>query len=666
MKVWQHYSIAALCILLLTVWVFGDSADNDFVHDDNYQTVRNPFLQSNSPWYRLFTTDVWAYTQPDKSGVSNYYRPLQMLSYRWTNQIAGLSPRRFHQVNLAFHVLASLAAFALFLQLSHRPLLAFAATILFVLHPIHTEAIMWIAALPELGCAFFFFVSFFLFLLAQSTLPPSSKKKHKTAKTGTSNRYLLFASVLAFAVSLLWKEMALTLPLLVGSYVFLIHSKGLSSPLRLKSAIASTWPYWAVVAIYLGWRFAVLGFISKEQHIWHLSPFELLLNVVTLVAKYWWKLLWPVNLNAFYVFYPVISALESRFLVALLGLGVILAWMLRRWNKAPLAVFSSAWVFITLLPVLNIGGVGTNVFTERYLYIPSLGFCLLVPILFNKCTTFFFKQHRTWVGALGLALVTLPYAVQSANRNADWKDDFTFYSSTAAASPNSAAMQNSLAHVLREKKRNLDEAQRLSLNAISLAQSETPPNHREIGMGNLNLANIFIERQRFDAALEAAETGLESDRTLSGLKIVKGIALYSLGRLSEANELFLQIHQQSPNDEIVLHLLGVIAVGQGRLQSAVEYFTKALAILPTYRDAHNNLAAAYTELGRYQDALTHLQRAAQLSPNDPVAHTNLGIILSKLGRIEEARMELRRAQALSPQDPSVKAQLESLGVVSDK
>src|SRR4030095_2884922 len=228
MKAWQHYSIAALCILVLTVWVFGDSADHDFVHDDNYQTVRNPFLRSNSPWYRLFTTDVWAYTQPDKGGVSNYYRPLQMLSYRWTAQIAGLSPRRFHQVNLGFHVLASLAAFAIFLQLSHQPLLAFAGTMLFVLHPIHSEAIIWIAALPELGCALFFFLSFFLFLIAQSTVPPRSKKGSKQARTGKSSGRWLIASVLSFAVALLWKEMALTLPLLIGSYVFFIHSREFS------------------------------------------------------------------------------------------------------------------------------------------------------------------------------------------------------------------------------------------------------------------------------------------------------------------------------------------------------------------------------------------------------------------------------------------------------
>ncbi|MSO24001.1 MAG: tetratricopeptide repeat protein [Acidobacteria bacterium] len=667
MKVWHRYSLAILIIIALTILAYGDSAENEFVHDDNYQIVRNPLLRPDSAWHQLFTTDVWAYTAPSQRGVSNYYRPLQMLSYRWTAEIAGLSPRRFHQVNLAFHILASLAAFGLFLQLCHRPVLAFAAAMLFVLHPIHSEAIIWISALPELGCATFFFVSFFLFLIARTNLPPSSKKGIKNTKTAKWNRWLLFASVLAFAVALLWKEMALTLPLLVGSYVFLIHSKEFSNQShRLKSALLSTWPYWTVVATYLGWRFAILGFISKEQHIWRLSPFEFLLNVIDLTAKYWWKLLWPTDLNAFYLFDPVVSVFEPRLLMALFGLVGILAWMLYGWKKYPLAVFSSLWIFITLIPVLNIGGVGSNVFTERYLYIPSLGFCLLVTVLFNQCMALFFRQHQTWAGALGLLFVTVPYAVQSANRNADWKDDFTFYSKTAEASPNSAAMQNSLAHVLREKKHNLDEAQRLSKKAISLAESESPPNHREIGMGCLNLANVFIEQGRFEAALKAAETGLQSDRTLSGLLVVKGIALYSLGRLSEANELFVQIYQQSPNDEIVVHLLGVIALSQRRLTTAVEYFTKALTILPTYRDAHNNLAAAYAELGRYQDALAHLQRAAQLNQNDPLAHTNLGIILSKLERIDEAQIEFRRAQALAPNDPAVGAQIEGLEGISHR
>jgi protein O-mannosyl-transferase len=666
MKAWHRYSLAASIIVALTILAYGDSVENEFVHDDNYQIVRNPLLRSDSAWYQLFTTDVWAYMAPGQRGVSNYYRPLQMLTYRWTAGIGDLRSSSFHRVNLAFHALASLAAFALFWQLTEQLPAALAATVLFVVHPIHSEAVVWIAALPELGCAVFFFASLRLFVMGQKRIQTLSKKERR-ARRPEGDRRLLAWSIVSFSIALLWKEMALTLPLLVGSYVYFLHTKEFSSSwLRLRRAFLSSLPYWSVVLVYLGWRFIVLGFISKEQHVWPLSPFEFLLNVVDLTAKYWWKLLWPTNLNAFYLFDPVISVVEPRLLIALLGLVGILLLMAHGWKDYPLAVFSALWIFVTLIPVLNIGGVGTNVFTERYLYIPSFGFCLLVSSAYGRWIAPFFPKHQVWVGTTILVLVTVPYTIQCERRNSDWKDDLTFYRKAVQTSPKSAAVQNFLSNALRERSHYLDESERCALRAIELGHAENPTNTREIATGYLNLANIYVLQRRFEAALQATETGLKSDSTVPGLRVVKGITLYSLGRLSEAEALLTQISRQSPNDEIVLHLLGVIALRERRLEVAVEYFTKALTIFPAYRDAHNNLAAAYAEQGRYQDALTHLQKAAQLNPNDPMAHTNVGIVLSKMGRIEEARTEFRRAQVLSPQDPTVRAHIESLGGTSAK
>jgi Flp pilus assembly protein TadD len=662
LKAWHRHFLAALIIVVLAILAYGSSIENDFVHDDNYQIVRNPFLQSDSPWYQLFTTDVWAYTQPGHSGVSNYYRPLQLLTYRWTAEIGGLSPRRFHQVNLAFHILASLAAYWLLLRLSHKPSLALAAAILFVVHPIHSEAVVWIASLPELGCALFFFLSFLLFVMGLAQSRSTSVKKGKKSKTGSEVPWLLYGSLVSFVISLLWKEMALTLPLLVGSYVFLIHTQEFSDlKVRLKTAFVKTLPYWTVVVVYLGWRLFILGFVSKEQHVWRLSSFQFLLNVINLIAKYWWKLIWPAELNAFYLFNPVMSVFEPRLLIALFSLVAILALMICGWKKYPLAVFCSLWIFVTLIPVLNIGGVGTNVFTERYLYIPSLGFCLLISTLYVRWIAPLFPQ-QAWVASL--AFVSVPYTMQCASRNSDWKDDFTFYSKAAEASPNSAAMQNSLAHVWREQKRNLDEAQRLSLNAINLAQSENPPNNREIATGYLNLANVYIERQQFQAAVEAAEKGLQFESSVLGLKIIRGIALLQMGRLAEAEQILTQAYRQSPNNEIILQFLGMVYLSQRRLETAVDYFTRALKILPSYSDAHNNLAATFVELGRYQDAVVHLRRAAELSPGNAMALCNLGIILGKLGHLDEARAQLHRARALAPNDAFIQSQLAQLDQLS--
>lgn len=661
MKTWHRDLLAALIVIVLTILAYGESVENEFVHDDHYQIVRNPLLRSDSPWYLLLTKDVWAYTAPGQSGVSNYYRPLQMLSYRWTASVAGFKASAFHRVNLVFHVLASLAAYVLFWQLTRQDFVAFAATVLFVVHPIHSEAVVWIAALPELGCAAFFFVSVTLFVTARKKAQPLSKKERGSKRPSTSSRKLLAWSLASFCVALLWKEMALTLPLVVLAYVFLLEAETAPRETeRFRRALISSWPYWAIVVVYLGLRYSVLGFISKEQIGKPLSMFEQAMNILGLTAQYGQKLLWPNPLNAFYLFEPISSLFDPKFLaglsltVSVLSLSVV--WR----RKYPLEVYSVLWVFVTLIPVLHIRGVGMNVFTERYLYIPSVGFCLLMACLLRRSLVLLKSQHRLWAGTLALFLISIPYTAQCMARNKDWKDDLTFYRKTADTSPKAAAVQNFLSNALRERSHNLDEAERCALRAIELGRAEDPVNQREVATGYLNVANVSIQQKRFEAALQASEMGMQSDPTVPGLRVVNGIALFSLGRISEANELLAQISRQSPNDEIVLHLLGVIALSQRRLDTAVEYFTKALAILPGYRDAHNNLAAAYAELGRYQDALVHLQQAVQLSANDPMAHLNLGIIFSRLGRVDEARMEFRRAQALGPNDPAVRAQIDAL------
>src|SRR2546426_4519861 len=136
LKSHYHYFASIALLGVLALLPYASALDNDFVHDDNYQIVRNPFLHGDQPFYRLFTTDVWGYTHPGLSGVSNYYRPLQMLTYRWTALFSGLSPRSFHVVNLVFHLLATFAAYGVFSRLTRQQTLALPAAMLFALHPI--------------------------------------------------------------------------------------------------------------------------------------------------------------------------------------------------------------------------------------------------------------------------------------------------------------------------------------------------------------------------------------------------------------------------------------------------------------------------------------------------------------------------------------------------
>jgi hypothetical protein len=152
-----------LCILAITA--YANSTSNGFVWDDHEQVVMNASLRPGAPFLDLVTPNIWGFARAGVREHINYYRPLQMVTYRLTAHVFGLDASAFHAVNLAFHVIAVLLAFALFYTLTGRLGLAFAAAALFAVHPIHSEAVNWIAALPDIGCTGFLLLAFLFFVL---------------------------------------------------------------------------------------------------------------------------------------------------------------------------------------------------------------------------------------------------------------------------------------------------------------------------------------------------------------------------------------------------------------------------------------------------------------------------------------------------------------------
>ncbi len=167
--------VAVAVLMILAVSAYVNTLQNNFVWDDTQQILRNPDVRGETPWSRLFSSGVWAFNHPGGRALNNYFRPLQMLTYRLTAKFFGFSATAFHAVTLVLHLLATLLAYFIVYQLTRRMTLAFAGAVLFALHPIHTEAVAWISASTELGCALFFLLAFFLFLLATqaSAEPPA-------------------------------------------------------------------------------------------------------------------------------------------------------------------------------------------------------------------------------------------------------------------------------------------------------------------------------------------------------------------------------------------------------------------------------------------------------------------------------------------------------------
>src|SRR5262249_25535496 len=141
---------------------------------------------------------------------------------------SGLSPFAYHLVNVALHSAATVALFVLCIELGLSPLVSFLAATLFAVHPVHTEAVSWIAGVGDVACAVCYFSGLYVFL------------RYRKSRKLT---LLLVASACFFA-ALLSKEMAVTFPAV--ALLLMLVSQG-KHRLDLKTALAAISPFFVVL-----------------------------------------------------------------------------------------------------------------------------------------------------------------------------------------------------------------------------------------------------------------------------------------------------------------------------------------------------------------------------------------------------------------------------------
>lgn len=646
-----------LCVLMLIGYSNGLS--NGFVWDDSAQIVMNPDLRPGAPWIRLFTSDVWAHAHRDQRVQTNYYRPLQMATYRLTSDLFGLDSKHLHILSLVLALAAVLAAFMAYLKLTDRLAIAFVAAALFAVHPVHSEAVDWISALPEIGCATFILLSFAIFL---SIYPRQSDLK-ATGKSPAERWVLCCLSLLSFALGLLWKETAVVFPIIIVAYVLSLGPGNAGQ--RLRSSAKLSLPFWCVLVGYLALRFRLLGFLTVRQRIWELTPIQVGASVLHLVLLYWWKLIAPVDLNAYYVFSPVRSIVEMRAILALLFAVlscVAIGYALRH---APLAAFSALWVFITLLPVMNIYALGRNVFAERYLYLPSFGFCLLVAVIGELAMKRLPGRVQKPVSAGLLLLVIVWYCWETFARNPDWHDDATLFRKTLVSSPNAPFVNFMVASMESGDAATTQSAEAHYLKAMELAESENPPDLLDLARTYEGMASLYADRGDYVHASEILHRWRSITPKQPEVDAEEGLILLKSGKWQEAEPLLNSAFNALPRDENVLNALGLLAWEYKRdPERAVDFFKRALAV-HTAKDVfqaslHNNLGGAYGDLRQFPSAVEQFKSAVAISPDDAEYHTNLATALAAMEQYGEAAAEAHAALRIDPDYAPARALLRQL------
>ena len=467
--------VYAIVLVTIAVLPYLNSLRNGFVYDDFEQVLINPYIRNFQHLPEIFTSSVWSF-MGDFRGSSNYYRPVMSLGYLFCYQLFGLRAMGFHLANLLANAGVVLLVFLVTLKMFRSQAVAWAAACIFALHPVHSEAVNWIASVTELELAIFYLLSFGFFLASA----------RPAGKLSVSSQVGMAA---CFVLALLSKEQALTLPVLAMLYEhFFRDDRAQTTRVQKLRRYA---PLWVLAAVYLVIRARYLGGFAPLVSLPKFGAKEVAISALALFGHYCWKLVWPFQLCAYYVFPIDMRALHPWALggIAALAICVGAFVILRKYNRQ--AAFGVIWLLASLAPVLNVRWMTSNPFTERYLYLASVGFIWVVGWAGIQWWNALAARRRRWRMALPLAagLIATLWVFRIVTRNRDWRDNVTFYAATLAISPGAYHIHNNLGTVYWDQG-NIPAAEKEWRTALKLAPGD------EYAWHNLGLAANAEKRYR--------------------------------------------------------------------------------------------------------------------------------------------------------------------------
>ena len=560
--------ILLLLALLLTALAYLTTLRFSFTYDDTPQIVLNSTLANWSTLPTLFTSHSWKFLLPDWGG--NYYRPLFMTWLLLNRKLFGLYPPAWHATTVLVHLVVTWLSFVVSRQLMRSATNAGFVAILFGLHPIHVEAVAWVSGVTEPLMAAFVLAAFWAWI--KSEREPQRAVFYKTL------------AAIFYAAGCLCKETALLLPIVVVAHDMLRGQYNRDAKGMVQATLHAL-PLWITAAGYLVVRSLVLrGLEHANEPVSHV-----LLSVPTVFWGYMRRLVWPVHLSIFYSTPPVVSPLQVRFWLPFLGLIVagVLAWRIA--SRSRLVGLALAWILVFLAPAI----IGLPVFVvgewihDRYLYLPSFGFCFLVVLAISQIPS---KRELFHLPAVPTAIVLLLGAAMAFGTSIEelpWTNDFTLFLHSTLLQPDSAQAQS-------------------------------------------HLATEFFRRGDIPDAEQRYQNSLRLDPANWKTQLAYGLMLYYSGQFEKADRRIANAIAVQPYDSNQYFYQGMCRFDMGNYPGAEEAFAKAVNAGATRSRYHFWLGFTYEREGRLSEAKAEYEKElAQHPDTDTQAKERLDGLESK-------------------------------------
>ncbi|KAH8314304.1 hypothetical protein KR059_000548 [Drosophila kikkawai] len=729
----QRNLLEFLCICVACIACYYNSTQCGLVFDDISAIRDNKDLRPHTPLRNVFLNDFWG-TPMRKEQSHKSYRPLTVLTFRFNYLLHALEPFGYHFVNLLLHLsvcllwrrvcrlllrqCASRGSNATSAPSASLNTCAFVASLLFTTHPVHTEAVTGVVGRAELLSSICFLAAFLSY--AKSVADSGSGG---SPRTHWLPLFFCFGSCLL--ASMLCKEQGITIAGICVVYELFVVQKlrplhlchlvlrlfeeqqpEQQSPKLTKSSGIRRWSssaLWKRLCFLAGITLALLAgrvyvmgsqlpiFTRFDNPASAAETPERQLTYGYLIYLNCWLLLCPAQLCCDWTMgtVPLLEGfgdarnVTTLLTFAALGALVVKACFSRNLAQSRTLIMCLGWMVLPFLPASNLFFPVGFVVAERILYMPSMGYCLLVAYGFEQLQR---RLGGRRLGQAALAVLLLSHALKTHQRNWDWRTEYSLFMSGVHVNQRNAKLYNNVGHALENDGRfeeallyfqqavriqtddigahinvgrtlnhlkRYAEAEQAYVQAKALFPQAKPgvsyhariaPNHLNVF---INLANLIAKNQtRLEEADHLYRQAISMRSDYVQAYINRGDILMKLNRTAQAQEVYEQALLYDSENADIYYNLGVVFLEQGKSQQAQVYFNKAIELYPEHEQALLNSAILLQELGgeeARQLSRSRLYKVLAKDDKNEKVYFNLGMLAMDESSFDEAEQFFKRA-----------------------
>jgi len=526
--------LAVVLIILVGAIAYHNCLGNEMFWDDDDFIHNNRFIRDFHDWPLWFSQNLVAGSYL----VSNYWRPLLLAVFSiewhwWQNWVYG-----WHTVAIGMHILAAIMLFFFLRRLFNQPLLALLTALLFVVHPVHNEAVVYVNSMGDAQEAFFVFSSLLLFT--------NFRRSQKPAWASRS----YYFSLICYCLAILSKETGFVLVGLLALTDFLLLSKK-SFWNRVGHTLGAWWPFLTVAITYVILRGTVLNFANSFNFYNTANPFTThisirLMTFFKVMVQYTGFLFFPYQLRVERNFPWAQSVFEWDVIIG----GLLVAFMLfeafKCWKTKPWISFGVGWFFIAIVPTSNVLVPINSVIYEHFLYMPMIGIAFIVVHL---CLGWAEKNNQIPSLLKIFAVIIMIFWGINIHRNLDWRTSIGFYEQLISYRPDDYRVINNLGMEYANGGF-YDKAYSTYLKAIAL-DPKNPVAYHNIAGTYRDTGHLDLALQNFHKAVLLNPNFIWSYKSLADL-------YWRVGDYKDCRENILQTLRIDPYDPTMRNALTMV------------------------------------------------------------------------------------------------------------